>query len=490
MKQLSGLDAGFLYMESPTTYGHVNSLSIYQRPRTRSFRPYELVRERLAAKLGDLAPLRRRLVEVPFQIDHPWWIDDPAFDLDFHLRHIAVPPPGEQHALAELVGRIISRPLDRSHPLWEAYVIEGLAGQDWALLLKFHHAAIDGAAGLELLTILLDPEPDAGPLPPADLGPGERVPTPSEMLGRTAFEYALRPERFLRAQLRTLRDASTIANERRAELYRASLRSWAQPALPFSLRPDVPRPPEGMAPPTPFNRAISPHRRFAYRTESLAAIKDIKNRYGVTVNDVIMAICAGALRRYLARHDQLTGEPLVAAVPVSIRTGDEDDPWTNRVSSIVAPLPTHLDTPQARVAYAHEAMADAKARFDLIPADALQDFSRFSPPALFTQASALMARTRMADRTGSPVNLVISNVPGPRHPLYLGPARLEHYYPVSTIAEGQGLNITVHSYQDILDIGLVGCRELMPDIWDLLELIGDEVQALLDHRRVATPVTA
>jgi WS/DGAT/MGAT family acyltransferase len=488
VKQLSGLDAGFLYMETPTTYGHVNSLSIYRRPRIKDFNPHELFRSHIEARLPDLEPFRRRLVEVPFQLDHPWWIDDPDFDLDFHVRHIAVPPPGGDAELADLVGRSIGRPLDRRRPLWEAYVIEGLADDRWALLLKLHHATIDGAAGAELLTMLLDTEPTRE-LPTAQNEPteGEAVPSPAEMLSRTAANYAMRPERMIRAQMRAWKDMGAIASKQSQDLMQAGVKAWSRTQSAMAGRSDpAPNVPTQAAPPTPFNRSITPHRRYAFRTAALDDVKTVKNAFGVTVNDVVMAVCAGAVRRYLQHHDAPVDRPLVTMVPVSIRTGEEEDRWTNRVSSIFAPLPVHLDDPGERLAFTHEAMIEAKSTFDLVPADALQDFARFSPPAVFSQAAALMTRMKIADLMNSPVNLVISNVPGPRQPLYLGPARLDHYYPVSTVAEGLGLNITVQSYEDKLDYGLVACRSLVPDLWDLMDLLIEEQARLVELAEAST----
>jgi WS/DGAT/MGAT family acyltransferase len=236
----------------------------------------------------------------------------------------------------------------------------------------------------------------------------------------------------------------------------------------------------GGAPRTPFNRSITPHRRLAMRSVPLDDIKVLKNALDATVNDVVMAVCSGALRRYLELHDALPEEPLRAMVPVSIRTGQEEDRWTNRVSGLVASLPTHVADPLERVQIVHEAMVAAKAQFEMVPADALVDLAQFSSPALAAQAARLASSMRIADRTNPPVNVVISNVPGPRQPLYLAGAELVHYYPVSTIAEGMGLNITVHSYLDTLDIGLVSCWELVPDLELLVDLHVEEVQVLFD----------
>ncbi|MDG2114093.1 MAG: wax ester/triacylglycerol synthase family O-acyltransferase, partial [Actinomycetota bacterium] len=437
----------------------------------------DLLRNRLEERLPLLEPLRRRLVEVPFQLDHPWWIEDPNFDIDFHVRHSAVPGGGGERELADLVARLISRPLDRTRPLWEAYVIEGLPQRRWAALIKLHHATIDGAAGAAMTMMLLDAEPNAEPPAMPELAATEPVPTPIEMMGRTMASYAARPQRDMAAQGRMMRDAYKIATENRDELTAAWTKAFTWPT---AGEPDSPSLPSRRAPNIPFNRSITPNRRFAYKSYSLTDVKAIKNHFGVTLNDVVMAVCAGALRRYLDRHEALTDQPLIAAVPVSIRTGDDDDMWTNRVSCVFAELPTHLESVEERLAHAHGAMDTAKGSFDLVPAESLLDFAEFAPPTVFPQAAGLMTRMRMADQLTPVSNLVVSNVPGPREPLYMGSARLQHYYPVSTIAEGQGLNITVQSYEDKLDLGLVGCRELLPDLWHLIVDVDAEIESMLE----------
>jgi diacylglycerol O-acyltransferase len=211
---------------------------------------------------------------------------------------------------------------------------------------------------------------------------------------------------------------------------------------------------------------------------TLESVKATKTALGCTLNDVVMAVCAGGLRSYLQGRGVLPDEPLVGMVPVSIRTGDEEDRWTNRVSGLTAALPTNEADPLERVRKVHESMMMAKGLHDALPAEALTEFADFPPPAVFTRASRMATRFQTGNRFGSPVNLVISNVPGPREPLYAAGAKLVHYVPVSTIAEGQGLNITVQSYLDTLDFGLVGCAELVPDIWDLADAIVDDLQAL------------
>jgi WS/DGAT/MGAT family acyltransferase len=240
----------------------------------------------------------------------------------------------------------------------------------------------------------------------------------------------------------------------------------AAPPLP-SIRP----------PRTPFNRTITPHRRFAFASAPLQDVKQIKTALGVTVNDVVMAVCAGGLRSWLDLHSALPDDPLVALVPVSIRTGNETDRWTNRVSMLMTRLPTDEKDGIERVHKVHQAMASSKDLFKALPAERLTDFAQFPPPAVFARAMRLSARLRIGERL-VPANLVISNVPGPRTPLYAAGARLLHYYPVSTVVEGQGLNITVQSYLDTLDFGLVSCRELVPDLNVLLQAILDEIATL------------
>jgi diacylglycerol O-acyltransferase len=484
VKQLSGLDASFLYMETPTTYGHVNGLSIYERP-SPDFSPYRAVYERFGSLVGHIEPFRRRLVDVPFGLDHPYWIDDPNFDLDYHVREIGLAPPGAADQLAEQVARIIGRPMDRRHPLWEVYVIEGLGDGRWALLSKTHHATIDGAAGVMMMQMFNQPDPDAPwPYEPIEWE-GEEIPSDRELLRRTAKHLAMNPVKAARLQLRLVRNFASAAGldsvsgaaaRSRQLLASAAGRTEQADALNDQLgRISLP---SIQAPPTPWNHNIGPHRRFAMRSVSLANIKALKDATGGTVNDVVMAICTGALREYLLRHDALPEAPLQAMVPVSIRTGEEADPWTNRVSSIFAVIPTDCADPLERVARCRRAMVDAKHQLDLVPADALAEATDYTSPVVATAAVRLVAR--LSDRVNLPANVVISNVPGPRQPLYFAGAKLDHYIPVSTISSGLGLNITVHSYEDRLDFGLVADRDLVPDLWDLADLHVDEVKNLFD----------
>ncbi len=483
VKQLSGLDASFLYMETANTYGHVNGLAIYERP-DGDFDPYQAAYERFDALLGRLEPMRRRLVEVPFQLDHPYWIDDPDFDLNYHVRHIGLAPPGGADQLAEQVARIVGRRMDRSRPLWEAYVIEGLADGRWAMLTKTHHATIDGASGVLLLGMLTDPAPDT-PMPEHVDWVGEAVPSDRELLQRTMRHLASNPIKGMRLSLRMVRNLAEAAGIDSVSAVAAQARD-ALKAVALGGSVDTPEPvhrvriPLSPAPPTPFNRAVTPHRRFAMRSTALGNIKALKDATGCTVNDVVMAICTGALREYLLRHDALPEAPLRAMVPVSIRTGDEEDPWTNRVGAIIAELPTNCDDPIERLHRCHLAMNDAKQQMDVLPAEDIAELAQVAPPLAATAAMRLQSRLRLADRMNLPTNVVISNVPGPRHALYFAGSKMTNYIPVSTIADDMGLNITVHSYLDRLDFGLIADRELVPDLWDLVDLHIDEIAVLFE----------
>ena len=501
MKQLSGLDATFLYMEAGgSQFGHVSSLSVYEPPDVPGYEPLAEWRNAIEKRLHLLEPLRRRLVEVPMNLDHPFWIEDPNFDLDFHVRHTAVPPPGSDDQLAEIISRIIGRPLDRTRPLWETYVIEGLPEGRYGILTKVHHATIDGASGAELLTMMLDTTPEGDEVPPpTEEWKPERIPSDFEVLQRAAASLARKPGRGILLTARTLREVGqatrnpfivAVANQ-----VRGSLRGPLGAVLNFGRNRDaepdtqpIPLPSIG-APRTPFNGTITPHRKFAYRSTSLDSVKAVKNALGATVNDVVMAVCAGGLRTYLDRKGELPERPLVAMVPVSIRTGEETEKWTNRVSGLICNLPTNIDDPIERVRAVHDSMVSSKQLFDAIPASSLTEFASFPPPAVFTRAMRMATRFQLGSRTAPPVNVTISNVPGPRQPLYSAGSRLLHYFPVSTIAEGQGLNITVQSYLDTLDFGLVSCRELVPDVWDLCDLIVEDLELLCKAAGVDVPVT-
>ncbi|WP_018333023.1 WS/DGAT/MGAT family O-acyltransferase [Actinomycetospora chiangmaiensis] len=489
MQQLSGLDAVFLAAEDDHQFTHVSQLVVFDKPDP-DYEPFTAWRRQLADRLHLLEPLRRRLVEVPLGLDHPYWISDPDFDLDFHVRHSAVPPPGTDEQLDELVGRLIAGPMDRDHPLWVSHVIEGLAATEesphgrFALLTMVHHSAVDGASGAELLTLMLDDVPDAER--PADAGrwTPEDPPSYPGLLGRAVWHGVQRPGRAL---LLAAQAGQQVAAATRhpavidlADRIRHSLRGQLGAVLNLGRAresdAESPRLPATPAPATVFNAPISRYRRFARRSVPLDEVKAAGKDHDATVNDVVVAACAGALRTYLLERDALPTAPLSAMIPVSLRTGEEPDMWTNRVSATVASLPTDIADPLERLSAAHQALQTAKALFRATPGSLAPEGASLGVPALTTLISRVTTRT--AARGLVPFNVIISNVPGPQEPLYMAGARARHYYPVSAVADGQGLNITVQSYDGSVDIGLVSCARLVPDLGRLVDLIVEEFHAL------------
>jgi WS/DGAT/MGAT family acyltransferase len=417
--------------------------------------------------------LRRRLVEVPLGLDQPYWIEDPDFDIEFHVRELALPAPGSDRQLAEQAARLHARPLDHSRPLWELYLIFGLAGGRAAIYSKVHHAAIDGVSGNDILAALLDPSPEGRPLPEPPPRRTERQPSAAELLARSAVSLTRHPLRAARLSVGLLQAApALVANP-----------AW--PRLPLVDRllgrdgDAVLSRPGLRAPPTPFNRSITQHRRWGFTSLPLPQIKRVKHALQVTVNDVVLGLCAGALRRWLLDHDALPDGPLIAAVPVSVRTREQEGAHGNRVSVMLTVLPTQLDGPRDRLRAVHEGMRAAKEQHGALPADLLADVTQFAMPALAGQAARMAARLRLVERTG-PFNLIISNVPGPNVPLYYAGAELLAYYPLSAIVDGQGLNITAMSYRDTLFFGVIACRELVPDVDALTAYLTEELQVLAD----------
>lgn len=482
MKQLSGLDNSFLVMEAGGQLGHVGSLSYFDPQGLGGRAFHEALRSTIESRLHLLAPYRRRLVEVPFDLDRPFWIEDPDFDLDFHFRHIAVPPPGDRRQLSELVARIHARALDRSKPLWEVYVIEGLADGRVALYTKIHHCTIDGVSGAQMSQVLLDRDPHGDPVPPP-AGPWvpDAVPGNTEMLLRGIGGVLAQPGRVGRILYRTARSLWESN-----EALGAVARSIGADRLPLAGRwllargpqVDADPIPQTPAPRTSFNRSITAHRRFAFFSMPLQRFKQVKNAFGVTLNDTVMAVSAAALRSYLEGRGELPDDPLVAMVPVSVRSEAEAGEYANRVTSILSELATNEPDPALRLQRIHRAMKTAKRMQQAMPATLLTDWTEVATPLLLAQAARIAARTKVLDRLNPPFNVIISNVPGPRESLYCGGAEMESYYPVSAVAEGQGLNITVTSYRDHLDFGLIACRELVPEVWSFEQLFSDGLDEL------------
>jgi diacylglycerol O-acyltransferase / wax synthase len=462
MKRLSGADAAFLYMETPSSHMHVAGIGIYD-PSTAT---EPLTRERLMEVTSErlhLAPLfRERLATIPFGLHHPLWVDDPDYDLEYHIRSATLPAPGGPHELAAFAADQASRPLDRDRPLWEMVLIDGLEDGNVAVFSKTHHAAIDGVSGVDLTVALMDLTPD--PPPPGPIPPWtpERVPTDLERVAYAAASLARQPLGFLRASRALQRSAGEL------------LRRQAQPKPP-DLRPP---PAPFQAPRTSLNVSITPHRSFAFTELPLDDLKAIKNTAGGTVNDVVLAICAGTLRRWFDRRGESLAAPLVASVPVSVRTEEQKGELGNRISFMLVSLATDVDDPAARLATISAGTRQAKEQQRAIGADALQDWAEFAAPAVAARAARLYSRMKVADRHRPIYNLTISNVPGPQMPLYSLGARLVATYPMGPINEGAALNITVTSYLGRMMFGFHGCREVVDDPW-FLATATDEAAAEL-----------
>ena len=486
MRQLTSLDAQFLGVESASTYGHVGGLAVYD-PSTAPGGKLEMgdVCRMVSERLHLLPPFRWRLIEVPFGIDLPYWVEDPAFDLDFHIRDSAVPPPGDDRQLAETVARIFARPLDRSRPLWELYLIHGLPEGRVAMLTKLHHSMVDGVSGNEILGVLLDPSPEGKELPPVpEREPGERVPGDLEMLGRGLLGVPRQPLRALRSLPTALPSLTDLpgANAFPAVPQISHLLGRARGDDPALLEVTTARPPK-----TSFNGRVGPHRRFAFGSLSLDTVKRLKNELGITVNDVVVALCAGAVRERLLERDELPKEPLVAMIPVSVRTEEQVGTFGNQISTMIVPIPTNVKDPRKRLLRAHEYLRSAKERHKALPADLLTDATGFIPPAVAARA----ARTTMdiLGRTRPPINLVISNVPGPRDPLYCAGAEMQAHFPVSVVIDGVGLNMTVMSYRDHVDFGIITDRDQIDDAWSLMDGTAaalDELETAICGKRPAT----
>jgi diacylglycerol O-acyltransferase / wax synthase len=470
MQQLTGLDAAFLALETANATGHVGGICVLDP----SAAPQPLTLARLTEVFAERLPLvpvlRRKLLNVPFGLDQPYWVDDPDFDIEYHIREIALPRPGSEAQLTEQVSRLHARPLDRSRPLWEIYLITGLAKHRAAVYTKIHHAAIDGASGAELLTVLLDLSPDGRELPPAQPFRPEPPPGPATLALMAGAKLAWRPVQTVRLTNEVVRVLPTLA---------PTMSTLVGSMLGLG-RGDGGVIPSGpvRAPATPFNRPITAHRRLALRSVDLATVKTVKNAFGVSVNDVVMAMCAGALRRWLADHQALPDAPLVAMIPVSIRDPASKGTLGNKVSAMLAMLPTHLAEPAERLDVVHAATVQAKAQQAAIPQGLVDQISDFAPPALTARAARVVFATGLLHRL-PPFNLCVSNVPGPNVPVYLCGAKLLAHYPVSVITDGQGLNITLVGYLGRLHFGLVGCRELVPDIETLASYLVDELELLV-----------
>ncbi|WP_055482327.1 WS/DGAT/MGAT family O-acyltransferase [Sphaerimonospora mesophila] len=444
MRQLTALDAQFLSVESATTTAHVAGVAILDpgagEPVTRD-RLVTLLRERLHLA----PPLRMRLADVPFGLDRPYWIDDVAVDPDRHVHETVLPGPGDDRQLAAYVARVHARRLDRRRPLWEAHLIHGLAGGRVAFYTKVHHCAIDGVTGSEILSALLDPSPEprvVEPPPPARPDPGPGV---FGMLAGAITRSVVQPVETLCSLARAAADLD---------------------ALPMLALPR-----------TPFNGPITSERAFSFGSLPLSEVRRVARAFGMGPNDVVMTLCSSALRRWLLARHALPDRPLVAAVPVALRKAG--DGVGNRISAMITPMATDVACPKERLSAVRSAMATAKRRFALSRRSWLSDVCAALPPPLSTLATPVAFR--LAGLTGTGVNLIVSNVPGPRKPLYLCGARMVSYHPLSVVTDATGgISITCVSYDGRLDFGIVVCPSLVPDVWSMIAHLRESMDELLD----------
>jgi diacylglycerol O-acyltransferase / wax synthase len=470
MERLSGLDSAFLSFETPAMHLHVAMTAVID-PRTMA-RPYDFgtLKRFIAERLMGVPMMRRRVVEVPFRLNHPVWVEDPHIDLDYHIRRHVVPPPGGPRELSELAGSLVSVPLERSRPLWEVHVVEGLDDGNVALIGKVHHCAVDGVSGAELFVHLFDLDPEAPPVadaaeaaprPVEHPGEAHRIPSEIEMVG-----HAL------------------LSQVRRSLGLPALLGRTARTVGELVLRHRDPEPFAGAvplrAPRAPWNAAITPHRTVAFARVALDDVKRVKNAFGVKVNDVVLTLVGSATRRYLIERGSLPESPLIGLCPVSVRAEGEVGGQGNRVSAMFVHLCTDVGDAAARIRAIARGTRGAKEDHNAIGARFLQSWAEHAAPATFARAVRLYSRLNLADRHPPLHNLIVSNVPGPDFPLYLAGARLVATYPMGPVMEGAGLNVTVLSYLDHVDFGFLACSELVPDIWEMVTHVDDAMDELLD----------
>ena len=491
MQQLSSLDTQFLAIESSTTYGHVSGLAILDP----SDRPggkltLEDFRLAIAERLHLLPLMKNQLHTVPFGLDRPYWVEDPRFDITYHVRELALPAPGSDAQLAEQVERIFSRALDRDRPLWELYLIQGLPDGNVAFMTKIHHALVDGMSGAEIMGILYDLSPDGRELDVPDEHEVPEPPGPLNMLARGVASLPATPVRVAKALPNTLPNIDVVPSVFGVPGVEATSRMLSRMRGMVTSGGDgeVVERPKMHAPKVPFSKRISAHRKFAFGTLELAKVKRVKSHFGVTVNDVVVAITAAATRAWLLEHDALPDTPLLAQIPVSVRTDEEAGTFGNKISVMIVPIPTDVEDPEERVQAAHVSLKAAKGRHRALPARALQDITAFIPPAINARAARVALQLSSSPALRPLYNMVISNVPGPPIPIYLAGAKLVANYPVSVITDGAGLNVTVLSYLDRVDFGIVADREQMPDLQELVESARtalDELDALVDAAEAA-----
>lgn len=439
-----------LYTEQPGSPNQIGSLGLFD-PSTAPGGDvtFEQLIDYYKARVHLGKSFRRRLVRVPFDLDDPWWVEDGSFDVEYHLRHTALPAPGDWKQLRTLVARLHSRPLDLSKPPWEAWLIEGINAVPgvptgtFGILVRVHHTAIDGVGGIELLSALFQLSPDDPPPAVPDTWKPDRVPSPWELLGRAAMSNAAKPVRLVRGMVRAVPNAVRVTGQLRS-------REIKLPTL--------------AVPTTRFNAKVTPHRVFDSATFDLADLKKIKSTVpGATVNDAVITVCAGALRKYLGDAGELPDTSLAAVVPMSLRTEDEKGDEGNKVAQFFCDMHTDVEDPKARLEAVAETTKIAKGSQQALGAHALQQMSSVLPGALFGMALRANAEIGARSRTTGLLNTQISNIPGPPIPLYCAGAKLVSMYGLGPVVTGAALIHVVMSYCDQVTFSFTSDREIMPD---------------------------
>tara|TARA_R110002049_G_scaffold161198_3_gene326714 strand:+ start:335 stop:1828 length:1494 start_codon:yes stop_codon:yes gene_type:complete len=448
MKQLTGLDASFLYLETANAPMHISGLSIYDQSTAPGGKVrFKEIIENTNNRLMGLPVMTQKLVNVPMNLDHPYWVTDGAYDPEFHIRHIALPKPGDWRQLCIVISRIHARMLDRARPLWELYIIEGLDNVEgvpkgsFAMFSKTHHAAIDGTSGMELTAATHDLSPDYKRAHAAATVKVDSEPSAIEMVVRSQLNTIRKPFHFVSVARNTVPGlAKVVAGLSKGQLSRIK---------------NIPR--------TRFNGSVSPHRVFDAINVPLDDVKAIKNSIpGATVNDAAITIVGGALRKYLEAHNELPAESLAAMAPVNVRS-DKDKTGGNIVSTMTVQVRSDIADPLARLQAVHESSSKAKELTNAIGAKTMTDYSQFIPATLTAQAARLASRWGLMNRMSPQFNCVITNVPGPPIPLYNTGAKMVANYGTGPVQDGLGLFHVISSYCGQFVISATSCRVMMPD---------------------------
>ena len=462
MDQLTAMDASFLYLESPATLQHVLGVMLFDVAGSDGRFTTDRFRQGLTSRLHLLPAFTRKLVDVPLHLDHPYWIRDADIDIDEHLHVVQCPAPGDLEALGKLVGDIGSTMLPRDRPMWEIYLVEGLATGQVALVSKMHHSTIYGSAGADMMAHLLDLTPEGRELePPVPIEP-EDEPSTVGLIARAGAHAVRRPALALQTVANGVRQVGQMGG-----LVARSVTSKAPMTLPFS------------APKTLINGALTPARQAAFTTVDFADIKKVKEAYGTKVNDVVLALVTDALRGYFLSHDAMPTRPLIASCPMNLGAGAVEG--TNKMSAMMVPLPVGTEDPVQRLQEIAQATKDAKGFTDAIGPEIVGEISELVPALIIKTGSKLYDGLGLSRLHPPLQSLVVSNMPGPPIPLYSAGARVDAVFPLGPLLPGTGLNITVLSNMGNLDVGLICCPDLVPDVWEIANQFPAAIAALLER---------